>query len=307
MVRSALLAMVFAGSLIACTPRTSGDEIDLSELEPVSEGQPTDIVPLRIAIANVISPTGTLDSYTPLLEYVSQKLQRPVELVQGRTYAATNDLVRRGEVDLAFVCSSAYVAGHDTFNMQLLVAPRVNGDTVYYSELIVPSDSPVTSVEGLRGSSFAFTDPMSNSGRLYPTFLVQELGETPSSFFELTFFTYSHDDAILAVAEGLADAAAVDSLVLNHMSSRSPEIAERVQVIHRSPPFGIPPIVVSPEIRPLLRAELLRIFLEMDDDPQGRQALAEIDIDEFTLIDANAYSSVRELASRVQPILKEQP
>ncbi|GMR09301.1 MAG: phosphate/phosphite/phosphonate ABC transporter substrate-binding protein [Anaerolineae bacterium] len=307
MPRSALLALVLASFLIACTSRSSDAEIDLSELQPMPIDRPTGIIPLRIAIANVISPTATLESYTPLLEYMSQKLQRPVDLVQGRNYAEINDLVRRGEVDLAFVCSSAYVAGHDSFDMQLLVAPRVHGETVYYSELIVPSESPVTSMDQLRGAVFAFTDPMSNSGRLYPTFLVQELGETPSGFFDRTFFTYSHDEAIRAVAEGLADAAAVDSLVLDYTIARSPEIGERVRVIHRSPPFGIPPIVVSPGIRPQLRAELLKIFLEMDESPQGRLALAELDIDEFTLIDASAYDSVHELASQVQAFPREQP
>jgi phosphonate transport system substrate-binding protein len=307
MSRSSFLALVAACLLVGCAPRTAEVVIDLSDLEPVSVDQPTEIAPLRVAIANVISPIGTLDSYTPLLEYLSQELQRPVELVQGRTYAETNELVRRREVDLAFVCSSAYVAGHDAFDMQLLVAPRVHDETVYYSVLIVSADIPATSMDELRGAVFAFTDPMSNSGRLYPTYLVHELGETPSSFFDQTFFTYSHDDAIRAVTDGLADAAAVDSLVLDFTMARNPEIAEMIRVIHRSPPFGIPPIVVSAEIGSQLRAELLRTFLEMAEDPQGRLVLDELDIDEFTIIDGSAYRSVRELASQMLPYLEEQP
>lgn len=147
-------------------------------------------------------PKGTVESYQSLLDYLSAQLHRPVESVQRRTYAEVNDLVESGDVDVAFVCTSAYIAGYDRFGMELLAAPQVNGETVYYSLLIVPVDSPAQTLADLRGKVFAFTDPMSNTGRMYPTFLVNQLGNTPEEFFTRTFFTYSHDDAIRAVADG---------------------------------------------------------------------------------------------------------
>ncbi|MBL8102475.1 MAG: PhnD/SsuA/transferrin family substrate-binding protein [Anaerolineales bacterium] len=76
----------------------------------------------------MISPEGTIQSYSPLLQYLEEKLDRPVELVQRRTSLEVNDLIERGEVDVAFVCTSAYVEGHDTFGMELLAAPQVNGN-----------------------------------------------------------------------------------------------------------------------------------------------------------------------------------
>ena len=52
-------------------------------------------------------------------------------------------------------------------------------DTVYYSDLIVPAGSEAHTMADLRGHVFAFTDPISSSGRVYPTYLLQQLGETP--------------------------------------------------------------------------------------------------------------------------------
>jgi phosphonate transport system substrate-binding protein len=230
---------------------------------------------------------------------VSDKLDRPVELIQRRTYAEINDLVESGYVDVAFVCTSAYVAGRDQFGMELLAAPQVRGETVYYSLLIVPADSPAQSMADLRGRVFAFTDPMSNTGRNYPIFLVQQLSSTPEEFFARTFFTYSHDDAIRAVADGLADGAAVDSLVYDFAIARNLTLAEKTRVIHRSPPFGIPPVVVSPNLRPQLRAELQALLLSMADDPEGRKGLQAIGIDRFVPIDDSAYDSARELLAAV--------
>jgi len=286
----------------ASPPESTAPLVNLSDLQPLPASSAGEVVPLRVAVAAVISPKGTAESYQPLLDYLSDKLDRPVELVQRRTYAEVNDLIESGFVDVAFVCTSAYVDGREKFGMELLAAPQVNGEAVYYSLLIVPKDSAAQSMADLRDKVFAFTDPMSNTGKLYPTYLVQQLGSAPDQFFARTFFTYSHDDAIRAVADGLADGAAVDSLVYDFAVARDPSLAERVRIIHRSPPFGIPPVVVGPGIRPQLKAELQSVLLNMDDDAEGRKGLEAIGAERFVLIDDSAYASVRDLVSAVGPV-----
>jgi phosphonate transport system substrate-binding protein len=209
-----------------------------------------EVHPLKVAIAAVVSPQGTAESYAPLLEYLSAKLNRPVERVQRRTYAEVNDLLRSGEVDLAFVCTSSFLLGRREFDLQLLAAPQVDGEVVYHAQLIVLAKSPAVSIGDLRGKVFAFTDPTSFTGRVYPTYLLQTLRGQPETYFARTFFTYSHDDAIRAVADGVADGASVDSLVLEFALKRDPELAQQIRIIHTSPPFGMPPVVVSPGLRP---------------------------------------------------------
>lgn len=255
----------------------------------------TEVVPLRVAVAAMISPQGTMASYQPLLDYLSQRLGRPIQLIQRRTYAEVNDLLRRNEVDLAFICTRAYVQGRRDFGLELLAIPQVRGKTTYYSKLIVRADLPAETLEDLRGVTFAFTDPLSTTGYLYPNALLKRLGETSASFFHRTFFTYSHDKAIYAVAEGFADAAAVDSLVLDFALARDPSLWRRVRVIHTSPPFGMPPVVVGPAVRPQTKALLQEVLLGMIDDPQGRSALAALGVDRFVLGQDTDYGSVRAL------------
>lgn len=269
--------------------------VDLSQREPLPAVAPAEVVPLRLAVAAIISPKGTADSYRGLAAYLGQKLGRPVELIQRRTYAEANELIERSQVDLAFVCTSAYIAGHKDFGMELLAAPEVNGEQVYYSTLIVPAASPAKTMADLHDKVFAFTDPMSHSGRVYPTYLLQQLGTSPEAFFSRTFFTYSHDRAIQAVAEGVADSAAVDSLVLDYALAREPTLAERVKIIHQSPPFGIPPVVVPPNLSPKLKAELRQLLLDMPADPAGRPILTELGLDRFTVPDDRIYDSARRI------------
>ncbi len=285
--------------LAGCTAPQATASLKLSELEPLPEMSATAVTPLRVAVAAIISPKGTVDSYAPLLDYLEAELDRPIKLVQRRTYGEVNDLIESGDVDVAFVCTSAYVVGKREFNMQLLAAPQVMGDTVYHSLLIVPADSPASSMADLRGAVFAFTDPISTSGRNYPIYLVQQLGETPESFFSRTFYTYSHDDAIRAVANHVADGAAVDSLVYAFAIEREPELAQKTRVIHQSPPFGIPPVVTGPQARPQMVAEVQSLLLNMHQTPAGRAALQATGMDRFVLIEDAVYQSVRELETAV--------
>jgi phosphonate transport system substrate-binding protein len=285
--------------LASCT-RSQEPPIDLNKLYPLASPESQAILPLRVAVAAVISPQGTTEGYSDLLEYMAERLKRPVELVQRGSYSETNELLRTGQVDVAFVCTGAYLSGTRDGYMEILTAPEMRGEAAYHSWLIVPTGSSARSMADLRGKTFAFTDPMSFTGRLYPTYLVQQLGETPETFFGRVFYTYSHDAAIEAVANGVADGAAVDHLIYLYLIERKPELVERLAIIHRSPPFGIPPVVVNSSIRPQLKADLLDLFLNMDQDPQGKLALQALGIDRFILLDDAAYDSVREVELSIE-------
>jgi phosphonate transport system substrate-binding protein len=294
-------ALFFLLISVACGTSPSRPDIRFNEVDPASATSysPNDTKPLRVAVAAVISPKGTVESYSDLLAYLGRKLSRRVELVQRQTYAEVNDLIKNGDVDVAFVCTSAYVVGQREFGMELLVAPQVNGETAYYSLLIVPSDSPVQSMADLRGKVFAFTDPISLTGRVYPTSLVKSLDGSPETFFGRVFFTYSHDNAIKAVADKVADGASVDSLVYDFLVARDPTVAARTRVIHRSPAFGIPPVVVNPNLSPQLKETLRELFLQVNDDPDGQAVLRTLMIDRFVLASDRIYDSARALELQV--------
>lgn len=292
------IAFVLVVLLSACGSPPS-ELIDLNDLEPLPASSGNTSAPLKVAIAAVISPQGTLESYAPLLDYLEAQLGRPVEGVQGSTYSETNEVLESGLADVAFVCTGAYIKGSTDFGMEILVVPEINGESVYHSWVIVPMNSPADDITDLRGKVFAYTDPLSLSGWMYPNYLLYQMGEPTETFFSRTFFTYSHDRSIRAVAEGFADGAAVDSLIYSRVIEREPSLGERLRIIHKSPAFGMPPVVVNPTINPVLRAELQKIFLSMSDNPDGKAALAVLGIDRFVLADDGLYASAREVDLKI--------
>ena len=264
---------------------------------------------IKVAIASVVSPKESYAYYEEMIQYISQKLGGPVKTVQRRSYQEINQLIQNNEIDFAFICGGSYIDndGNTTPGMKLLVAPQVNGKTTYNSYIIVPNNSNYTDLLDLRGKKFAFSDPLSNSGKLYPAYRLALINETPSSFFgrdengrNNSFFTYSHDNSIIAVAEGLADGAAVDSLIYEYMKDTKPEIIAKTRIIEVSPPFGIPPVVVPEFIDPFLEQKLKNIFLNMDKDEEGRKILSKVHVDRFVSINDNAYDSIREMRKRVK-------
>jgi len=257
-------------------------------------------LPLRVAVAAVLSPETTFDIYGPVLDVLSQAMDRPVELLQRSTYAEINELIRTGQADIAFICGGAFVEGEREHYMELLVAPQVGGEITYHSLVLVPADSPAQSLKELRGKRFAFTDPLSNSGRLYIMYWLCQRGETPDTFFKETIFTYSHDNSVHAVADGIVDGAAVDSLVYSYLLKQDPTLAQRTRVIHTSPAFGIPPVVVHPDLDPELKAQLRDALVNMRHSGQGRIALRSLHVDGFTLVSANLYNDIRSVAAELR-------
>jgi phosphonate transport system substrate-binding protein len=262
---------------------------------------------IKVAIASVISPKESYMYYEEMIQYISRELGGKVKILQRRNYSEVNELIRNNNIDFAFVCSGAYVDGNSDFGMKLLVAPTMYGKTTYNSYLIVPKNSSYNDLADLRGKKFAFSDPLSNSGKLYPTYRLWLMNETPESFFGVDdkgksnyFYTYSHDSSITAVAEGLADGAAVDSLVYMYLNSTRPEVTSKTRIIEISPSFGIPPVVVSKEIDPYLEERLKFIFLNMKRNQEGERILSSIHIDSFVNINDSDYDSVRKMKENIK-------
>ena len=250
---------------------------------------------LKVAVAAIISPKETFVYYRQLLDYIGQKMGREIQFVQRKTYGEINELLAKGQIDLAFICSGPYVVGKEKFGFQLVATPEVQNSHFYHSYLIVSKTSAFRTLEDLRGGVFAFTDPDSNSGKLVPTYWLWQMGETAETFFRKTIYTYSHDNAILAVAKGLVDGAAVDGLIWEYYNNKNPIFTSKTDIIRKSEPYGIPPMVASNSIPPELMTKIRRLLFSMHQDPQGKTILKELMIDKFIVPKDKWYDSIRKI------------
>ena len=249
---------------------------------------------VRIAITPVLVE-HYLEVNRQLIAYVGEKLGQPTDLVQRRSYKEISDLLEKGEVDVAFVCGRPYVIDHERFGLELLAAPLVYDQPIYYSYVIVPRDSPIQRFEELRGKRYAFSDPLSNSGHLVPVYMLARMGETPEHFFTRSIFTYSHSANVEAVAVKFVDGASVDSYVYDYLAATNPRLTEKTRIIERSPPHGITPVVVRADLAPAVKARVRTVLLEMDQDARGREILRQLMIRRFVAVQDQLFDSIRQM------------
>jgi phosphonate transport system substrate-binding protein len=250
---------------------------------------------VKIGVASMITPVNTVKYYQDIIDYVGEEIGQPVQMVHRRTYEEMDVLLEKGEVKVAFICSGPYVKNRKQFGIELLVAPTVDGNPVYRSYIIVHNDSPMQAFPELKGKAFAFTDPGSNTGKLYPTYLLKGMGYTPERFFKKLLYSYSHNKSVEMVAKKIVDGAAMDSIVYDHMLKISSPYAGQTKIIKRSPPFGIPPVVVTQDIDPALRKKIKDVFLAMHETAKGKAILDNMMIERFIEVPDANYDSIRKM------------
>lgn len=298
--QSSALAMVLAAGLLGCRPEPSV-ELDFSHREPPPPRTGGNPNTLRVAVGAMVSPETTFDSYEGLVRLIAESVGRRPEFVQRRTYEEINRMLLNGEIDIAFLCTGAYVSIRD--RVRFLAAPVMNGSPTYRSYIVVRAGGPTT-LDGIRGERFAFTDPLSNTGRLYPIYLLRtRFGEGPRQFFGTTVYTGGHDESLRALLAGTIDAAAIDGSVFDAHGRADPHEIEGLTIVHRSPPFGSPPFVaradLDPAVADTVRTTLLRAHLE----PASRALLDGIGIERFaTDADYSFAARVAEVALGETPM-----
>ena len=254
---------------------------------------------LKIGVASMITPVDAVKYYQDVIDYIGEVIGKPVQMVHRRTYDEMDSLLEREEVNVAFICSAPYVKNRQKFGVELLVAPSVNGRPAYQSYIIVHKESPLVSFSGLKGRPFAFTDPKSNTGKLYPTYLLKTMGRTPERFFSRIVYSYSHNKSIEMVAKRLVDGAAVESIVYEHMLKKDSPYVAQTRIIKRSPAYGMPPVVVTKNIDPALKTKLRNAFLGMHKTAAGKAILSAMMVDGFTDVSDKNYDTIREMERAV--------
>lgn len=246
--------------------------------------------PVRLGLTPVF-----LSSDMQLLALLEAHLERrlgvPVDLVTRRSYQEITALLLSGNLEAAWICGYPYVKNQD--RLELLAVPLWRGLPLYQSYLIVGQQVVAAGIDDLRNQVHAFSDPDSNSGFLVTQALLAEMGETPSSFFRKTFFTYGHPNVVRAVAAGLAQSGSVDGYVWEVMKEFEPDMTGATRIIRRSELLGFPPIVCPRHLRGTdLAREIAAAFLNMNDDAEGRELLEVMRLDGFVAGERSLFDGI---------------
>jgi phosphonate transport system substrate-binding protein len=165
---------------------------------------------LTFAVIPAENATGVTERFTPFAQYLSKELGVPVKLRIVSDYAGVIEGQRSGQIQLAMYSPGSYVTAYSTGVKTTPFAVDVNQDGTksYYSVFYVKKDSPYQKIEDLKGKNVALVDPNSASGNAVPRFSLDKMGIEPEAFFGKVIYAGSHENAVIALQQGVVDAAA---------------------------------------------------------------------------------------------------
>jgi phosphonate transport system substrate-binding protein len=192
---------------------------------------------LRIGVLPDESPSVLKAHFEPLMQYLSEQVQLPTQLLIPEDYQELLELFQQGRIDLAYFGGATFVTAMQAYGARPLVMR--NKDTHFTTSFIVRADSDYQSVEQLEGTRCSFGSTLSTSGHVMPRqFLLSEFGITPEKYFSDVHFSGAHDQTAYNVRDGISDVGAVNSVVLDDMLSDGRLSPNEVRIIWRTPPFA---------------------------------------------------------------------
>lgn len=231
---------------------------------------------------------------------LSRGMDREIELVQRRTYQEITGLLLDRSVDAAWLCGYPYLQHADV--LSLLAVPVWRGTPRYQSYLIVAQDDPAQGLAELRGGTHAFSDPDSNSGYLVTATDLRRMGESAETFFSRSIFTFGHRNVVRAVADGLVRSGSVDGYVWEALAVIDPTLTARTKVVGRSEWLGFPPVCTRADrVDTAPVPDLKAALLGLGETPEGRGALAALQLDGFQPPDPRLFDGIAARIADLEP------
>ena len=171
--------------------------------------------------------------------------------------------------------------------------------TTYKSQILVRSDSGINTIADLKGKKFAFVDPLSASGYVYPTLAIKnKTGQEPKTFFSQTIFAGGHPQAALAVFNKQVDAAAMFIDARDSLVAANPTIKTDTKVIDTAGPIPNDGVALRKGFPEDVGKTVTQALLDYSKDAAGAKVLLALFAwDGVQAVDAKFYDPMKEAAA----------
>jgi phosphonate transport system substrate-binding protein len=229
-----------------------------------------------------------------LLKALEANLGMKVQGFVASDYNGVIEAMRANHVEVAYLGPFSYVLGATVAPIEAFCTAETAkaGRTFYHSQIIAMKESGIRTIEDLKGRTFAFVDPSSTSGHLFPKAALVRMGIDPDKYFGRVLFTGSHDANALAVANKKVDAATIADRIFDTAVSRKLIDPEKVQVVWRSDPIPESPTVWRKNLPEDLKKRIKAAFLAIRDITWADQGK----LNRFVETNDAAYDIIRETA-----------
>jgi phosphonate transport system substrate-binding protein len=265
----------------------------------------------RYGVQSVETQTAAMSRYEKFGAYVQEKLGVELDLYLASEYAGVIQAIAAGQIEVMDMGASGYAAAWLETNggVEPLVVPQEeDGSIGYYSVMFVRADSDFHSIEDLKGASFAWADPNSSSGYLFPLVSLRGKDIEPEEHFGNVVFSGGHEQSIIGVLDGAYDAAVtwtndVEAHTrggLHMMLERGVLEADDIRIIWVSDLIPNPVIAIRSAVPQAMKDDLREMFLNLHvDAPEVFAEVARGNSPGYVEVDHGVYQIAIDLRQQL--------
>ncbi len=238
-----------------------------------------------------------------MMDQLSKALGMPVKPFVAADYNGVIEALRSKRLDVAYLGPFSYVLGATVAPIEAFAVAETKkaGRTFYHSLIVAHKDSGIRTVADLKGKNFAFVDPSSTSGHLFPKAGLMKLGFNTEKDFGRVIFSGSHDSNAVAVQNRKIDAVAIADRILDAAIAKGLAKREDLVVVWKSDPIPESPTVWRKDLDPALKKRIQAAFLEVKNIPWSDQG----ELNGFHPTNDAAYDIIRETAKSLNLDLRK--
>ena len=186
----------------------------------------------------------------PLEKLLKKQLGIPVKVSVSTDYNTIVEAMGSKKVDVGFLPPDAYVLAHKEYNAKVLLQAerysytepddKVTNKLVKYykAQILVKKGSGIKSIKDLKGKKIAVQDTTSSAGWIYPAVELYKHGINVEKDGIKTVVVKGHDQGVMAVYNGTADAAFVFQGARTLVQNDAKDVMSKVVPIYTTK--GIP-------------------------------------------------------------------
>lgn len=203
----------------------------------------------------------TAQYWNPILTYVSRKSGVPVELKLAKNAQLGNQNAEAGKYDFQYT-NHFFTPERDRLGWKVFVRPAGPG---IRSQVVVPEESPIKSLQDLQGKDVGFVSPDGFTGYWLPYDALLRAKVNIN-----VVFTGNQEASFAQLRVNKLAAAGVNSSVMARYGRRE---AFKYRALWTSEPYGDLCIMAHPGVPPAVVTAVRDALVGMASDPEGRKVL----------------------------------
>ncbi len=206
-------------------------------------------------------------TWSPLLQRVGQEAGLCFELRVSSTIPEFEQKLLKGEPEFVFLNPYHAVLAHQKKKYQPLLA---DSEDLLTGILVVRADSPIKSLDELKGKNISFPAPNSFAASLL---IRAELAKRKIDTNPV--FVKTHSNVYRSV---IGKDAIAGGGVNNTLDNEAPEVRQQLRVLFETQAYTPHPVATHPSVAGAVRERFLKAMLKLTQDEEGRKLLDGINL-----------------------------